>query len=113
MAWHAVRAFDAAGPLISRFLHPYGFLRAAVTDPRLSGAETPLCFAIASDAIEVCSTQFVIIAQLCGALADVGITMVVALSPLRTRKRSSHRRAKPRSGEEWCPGAESNPSLSN
>jgi hypothetical protein len=49
-----------------------------VIDPRLSGAETSLCFAAASDAIEVCSTQFVIIAQLCGAPAGAGITMVIA-----------------------------------
>jgi hypothetical protein len=42
-------------------------------DPRLSGAETPLCFAVAGDTIVVCSTQFVINARLCGALAGVGI----------------------------------------
>jgi len=35
---------------------------------------------VASDAIDVRSTQFVIIAQLCGAPADAGITMVIALS---------------------------------
>jgi hypothetical protein len=54
-----------------------------VIDPRLSSAEAPLCFAVASDAIVVCSTQFAIIAQLCGARADAGITMVIALGALR------------------------------
>ncbi len=42
VAWHAVRAFDAAGPLISRFrgLRPHGFLRAAVIDPCLLAFRT-------------------------------------------------------------------------
>ena len=58
-----------------------------MTDPRLSWAEAPLCFAVASDAIVVCSTQFVTIAQLCGAPAGVGITMVIALGALRAGER--------------------------
>ena len=42
---------------------------------------------VASDAIDVLFTQFVIIAQLCRAPADAGITMVIILSPLRAGER--------------------------
>jgi hypothetical protein len=47
---------------------------------------------VASDAVEVCSTQFVNIAQLYGALADAGITMVIALSSSNWRGRQSSTR---------------------
>ena len=57
-----------------------------------------------NDAIDVCSIQFAIIAQLCGAPADAGITMVIALSSSnwRGRQSSTRRLASPSCAVVMC-----------
>ena len=52
----------------------------------------------------VCSTQFVNIGQLCGAPADAGITMVIALSSSnwRGRQSSTRRLASPSCAVVMC-----------